>query len=889
MNREIVEHLKVFAKPHWRLEDIMGGSIHKVLLCALSAGLFVFSFGELRLDQIRARSVRDGKNAPVVIDTLLTETVVGGGTARTTVTMSLVPLGHRDYKWIKGDSTVCYTVEGDTTVDGESKQNCRQVNERVWSDTEDALDSVELSVWFSLPTDFAVSDMHLWVNGEPVRGLIQDKWLAREQYTEIVGVRLDPALLEYNGYGNYSLRIFPAESHKARKISITFNHTFDDGDLNLISAGIPISFNRNEAVYYASPEQNGPIGFVRASFRRTVSDASPYDVSIPGLGTGAFGLQPLILEKEDVDSLGAAVVTTVDPSAGGEYLWTDVTKDGDRVAGFSFGIAESTVVMESEPPTRIIALDMRTRMWNWGSYYEKERSFRDREDPNSRHHDYPGYENVDIWKRAQKYAVMAVAKYATEGEMFNVLLPGNPSKPVFAQPVKPTPENVVNAYVAIATAEPDSGTRSLEMVREAVKQSEDNIVILISDLMRPYNYGYNDYDTDGNYVEWIVTEEGQRFDALIDSIEATARSGNTSMFGIEDDYGLVRACRNTGGFRLASLHNTYYWAFESYYEAGERKFRANLPDLYGDNWMNRGLRGLTISSDGFIDPTYTFDNSRRYWGWWGFEDGIGLARAETNGLRKSSRVGMPYDPINTVHFAGKLRNPAQSMVTLHLSGKLNGLGFSKTLTGQIAQVLPTHDNGASDVQWAFRKSEQLASDNWYENRDSIKHLGREYHVVTRQTSLLALEPGMELWEDTTGQSEDGAENASPSLVVADRNGFGAEAAGGGTSIDSVTLEELIAGITPVNHNDARPARAAWAVRVAQGRILITTPITGANETAVVRLFDLRGREVLSRKVDLHNGMIQWNLDQARISAGAKLILNVEIGGRRKNFEILLLQ
>lgn len=147
----------------------------------MSAGLVVSSFAGLQLNQIRARSVRNWKNAPVVIDTLLIETVVKSGTARTTVTMSLRPLGHQDYQWVQGDSTVCYPVKGDTTEEDESKQNCRRVHERVWSETEEALDSVEMNVWFSMPTDFAVSDMHLWVNGTPVRGLIQDKWLARGQ------------------------------------------------------------------------------------------------------------------------------------------------------------------------------------------------------------------------------------------------------------------------------------------------------------------------------------------------------------------------------------------------------------------------------------------------------------------------------------------------------------------------------------------------------------------------------------------------------------------------------------------------------------------------------------------------------------------------------------
>ncbi|MCD4686747.1 MAG: VWA domain-containing protein [Anaerolineae bacterium] len=75
---------------------------------------------------------------------------------------------------------------------------------------------------FPLPIGAAVSDLIMWVNGEPIEANILDADEAREIYDQIVRQMRDPALLEYVGAGAIQASVFPILPHSEVKIEIEY-------------------------------------------------------------------------------------------------------------------------------------------------------------------------------------------------------------------------------------------------------------------------------------------------------------------------------------------------------------------------------------------------------------------------------------------------------------------------------------------------------------------------------------------------------------------------------------------------------------------------------------------------------------------------------------------
>ncbi|MEW6026889.1 MAG: VIT and VWA domain-containing protein [Planctomycetota bacterium] len=69
----------------------------------------------------------------------------------------------------------------------------------------------QLEGTFILPIlpETAVQDLALWINGKESRGELLDRDKALQYYQETVRKMVDPALLEYAGYGLLKLRVFP--------------------------------------------------------------------------------------------------------------------------------------------------------------------------------------------------------------------------------------------------------------------------------------------------------------------------------------------------------------------------------------------------------------------------------------------------------------------------------------------------------------------------------------------------------------------------------------------------------------------------------------------------------------------------------------------------------
>jgi Ca-activated chloride channel family protein len=117
---------------------------------------------------------------------------------------------------------------------------------------------------FPLPQGAVVSELTMWVNGEPIEAKILERDEARAIYDEIVRQLRDPALLEYVGTQAIQASVFPIPPDDERRIEITYSQVLpaDNGlvhyvypqstdlytNLPLDSQSIRVEVRSNEAI-----------------------------------------------------------------------------------------------------------------------------------------------------------------------------------------------------------------------------------------------------------------------------------------------------------------------------------------------------------------------------------------------------------------------------------------------------------------------------------------------------------------------------------------------------------------------------------------------------------------------------------------------------------------
>lgn len=842
-------------------------SIAVVLLC------WSVAWSQLDFGSIYSRSVREWRSAPTKVDTVLVQTNVESGIATTSLTMVLEPGAGGWYEWVYTGEAVCPQpgVAGD----------CRPVQSRIWVGGEE-IDSIEIVARFNIPTNFVAKELYLWVEGVRQEGYIQDKALAREQYEEIVNRRRDPALLEFYGNGSYNLRIFPTESFKARKVEIVFDHTFDDDSLDLITASLPFAFTpRNVST---TTDGYDKIGYIAATL--SASDNAIYSCDVPGLGSGTFSAAgSLTMSSRNVERLSPGVLSANDPSGSrNDYLWSGVDLLDEKLnLGFATFLAESTVELESEPDTRIIVVDVRNRYWDWAVYYRE-------------YYDAMGYtynegywadcEKIDVWAKAQKYAVLCLKNYVAANQKFNLVFAGSDASAVFARPVAPTASNLRKAFTAIVGASPDPHANTSEALVLAVEQAPRGIAILISDLYRPPVYQVRVDD------KYEVSASGEIYDALIEGIADMVQASAITLFTITDEWRLNSAATTSGGYNLASLrwYNRYWYAVDG----ADSQVRYDLPPLYGE-YNNRGLRNVEVSTPvGLSDLVYTLDGNYGYYMWGGGMELDGVAMPENAVAKRSVMVVPRYSNTGSMLRVAAKMKPTTSSTSFDfvVTGKLGGLAFTKEITAVPGSVPAAA--GEDNVQWAFRKTEYLVAEDWQEYADTIKQIGKEYHIVTRQTSLLALEPGMELWEDTLSPNpQESGDMALSADAAPSENG---ERYGSGTGedvLDDISLEDLIADVSPVLPVSTIAAKRSISALVRGSAVMISLPVDLARHGMKIALYSLSGRLVLSRRIDaagLRNGTFTWELDARRNGIStAHYLLKVSAGRSEKLFRIAIVR
>jgi TonB-dependent SusC/RagA subfamily outer membrane receptor len=82
---------------------------------------------------------------------------------------------------------------------------------------------------FQLQPGQAITAFQLDLYGKFRDGSIEEKWKAANAYNTIVGKRIDPALLQWDGYNSYSLRIYPIAARSTRRVSMTIQQAMKPG------------------------------------------------------------------------------------------------------------------------------------------------------------------------------------------------------------------------------------------------------------------------------------------------------------------------------------------------------------------------------------------------------------------------------------------------------------------------------------------------------------------------------------------------------------------------------------------------------------------------------------------------------------------------------------
>ncbi|MBN1308267.1 MAG: hypothetical protein JXA18_10145 [Chitinispirillaceae bacterium] len=821
--------------------SIIGTALITLLLATIVSG-------QMQLGRIYSRAVREGYGLQTHVDSLLVDTRVNSGLAVSRYTLVLTP-GTYNYA----------TIAKDTLSEIAPM----------------SFDSIEMTMSFQLPSDFVADSMWLWIDGEPVEAQIQDRALASQQYREIVGVRRDPALLETWGRGSYNLRIFPASSLKSRKIAVEFHHTFNDDSTSegdrLITACLPVTFDSTYVYYYnvrtSVFEKN--IGYMEATF--SAEDNGEYTVDVPGLGSGRFSSgKELTLSADEIVKLDPGMIVAEDPSGTDEFLW--VGRDGkseEMIAGVSMEVSDATMRFDDEPDTRIIIMDMRNSVWDWNEYYRKRA-----EAYNTTYTAYAGYEKYNIWERAQKYAVLALQQYLTTEQKFNVLIGGTTVQPVFDAPVEANAANLNQAIKAIVDAAPSSDASTEALIEATIAQAPRGIAVLISDLIQPPDYRIR---VDNTYS---VSENGAAYDSLMKRIADRVKKSDLTLFTIEDNYQLLRIALESGGYRLSGLLNRYNIAYSYKIVDGKRITVLKLPDLFGSSNYS-GIRNLSVTSDLLADIAYSVDGYYNgYYYYYDLRSGGDVTITESDVVieRSLAKLALPstYNSNNVlVRIAGSISvENSGEPVDVTIRGKTGGLWFTCEATAAGGYTPATSSyRPFIDPQWAFRRSEQLGFDNYIDNAAAIKEIGMEYHIVTRQTSLLALEPGMKLWVDSAWQQEQQSVERSEGGVAGEAmdasynatakdGGAPTTEVGSGIALDGVSLTDILAGsdIAPVVEKQAE--HRSFSVTAAGSMIRITLPSTHVSDPIVLRLFDLKGRLVAQKSVAAHEagaGTLQWNI------------------------------
>ena len=106
-------------------------------------------------------------------------------------------------------------------------------------------------------------------------------------------------------------------------------------------------------------------------------------------------------------------------------------------------------------------------------------------------------------------------------------------------------------------------------------------------------------------------------------------------------------------------------------------------------------------------------------------------------LKTTNAASEPYEPSCRLYVSGLVKHNTQAV--FEITGDYGGLAFTKRIACTVDRY--REETLSGDAIFALHKSEHLYQEDYRNSQDRVRKLGMDYHVATRQTSLLALEPG----------------------------------------------------------------------------------------------------------------------------------------------------
>ena len=676
-----------------------------------------------------------------------------------------------------------------------------------------AYDSLETGMWGDLGANAAVTDLFLWVGDAKVRAELQERSLASAQYEDIVKRRRDPALIETWGSGYYTLRIFPNKSGESRRIQIRIVQGMED-EQGISKVLLPFVHTLRTAPQpgelVTDTASQKAIG--KVTLRAGSSDGKTYSLSWPGLGEGKFGPASLSLKGVKITQLAEGTVSREgEACAGCLTSWTSL-RGGKQYFGARALLRAKDLDFEEQPGERCVILDV---------------------------------EAADSLAagRARKLALLSLKAYGQAPYTINLAFSDGKGHLEYLFPAAAVMDadhlakalEALKAWTPLAKADAHLAMEAFAAGRKA--GAPTLAAVLINNDPYVYYHYPSVYDSAAWQAEYAKAQEFEKMHADIAAkLAEKLNAAHVALFGFWNDYHLSLAAEATGGYALGGM---YGWIYPPYWyladpQAGTALQKEwYLPPLYGpgrgDGYL---IRDLKVEASGLAlgDLVTLQDQNYRI---------FVLDKTSARALAKQATRtiwGGPYGPIDSasLRFSGTFQG--SGTVTLKAAGIWGGLRFAKEFAVSLDASGASADGAAL---WANLKAEDLGRDWANYDPASVQKLGFDFHVVNRQVSLLALEPGVKLWENLP--AKENASNRSGSPVTSAKDALG----GGGMNLDQADLDALVgARISGVRPGPASPAlREGLSVRGRSGISSIEWILPGTTATARFRILDLSGREV----------------------------------------------
>lgn len=763
-------------------------------LTATLLGAAASSFGQWDVNNVSANTVKAGTGWGSVrmrLDTLDLDVSVSGGLLRTRATMTWTP---------DSLTTEIYTVAPNDCQADTLGEICPAplVKKTAWL----MADSLEMRQSFQLPLDAAATGMWLWVGENKEAAYVMDRWKATQQYTQIVGARRDPALLETWGNGSYNLSLFPLKSGETRKLQIEIVQALKDGFKLPFAARS--AYRRWNSAVAGYVDDTIRAGVVRLSVKSDVATGNSLDLG--SLGVVPMGTESSIHTWTRPDSF-VAIAKGRQPD-----VWTAM-RDGKGAFGSSITFKGMDLAFEPEPTNRLVVLDA-----------------------------------DDSLERCKKLALLALLKYGQAPNKVNLAWRDESGlRHLWPEPASLSDRTGLEALAFLKAWKPSVKSDAQATLHEVAKSDTGSVVVLVS--TSPYetfglNYpGYSSDTTSSTYRAYrSYLDSSNRFNQRVTDIWAAIAQelagADQTLFGWWNNGYVGNAASSTGGFSFGSVDYPWYrwWIVSDSISA---------PALFGP--MRYGYRenpeNLKVELEGIqIDSlAYMFKQGNGGW-WWGgpiWSDGVVMTVDKISIVlaRSAAQPSGSYDDSLPVVFAARYAHGGPAK--LKLSGTWGGLTFSGSRSFQVPN--PSGTEWGTRV-WAGEYANMAQPNIWSDTgtQGAVRRLGKDYQIVTPATSFLALEPGVHPLDSLAGQTE-GTSDAAVGVLSVKSAQYVAEDSRSGTSLDNTSLDDLLLGRITSIKKLAVPA--VVGLRIHSGSMVDFEVLGHDASVASVRILDIHGREV----------------------------------------------